>query len=455
MPHKTHQYTLYAYCLLFLSLSVHAVSEYTLDNGLQILVKEDHRAPVVISQVWYKVGASYELNGRTGLSHMLEHMMFKGTDKHAPGTFSRLMAEQGARENAFTTPDYTVYFQKLASNRLAISFELEADRMRSLLLLDEEFQKEREVVIEERRSRTDDRPISLLYEIFRATAYQTNPYRNPTIGWPSDLKNLTLADLRDWYQQWYAPNNAILVVVGDVQPDAVYALAKQHFGSLPRSQITAQKPQPERPQWGIKRIVVKRPAQLPYLIMGYKTPVLNTLDEKQAWKAYALELLAYVLDGGDSARLSRELIRGSEIATSIGASYDLFGRLEDLFSFMGIPNQQYDVAALEQAVREQIKQVQTTLVSDAELNRIKTQLRASKVFAKDSISGQAIALGQFEAVGLSWQLADQYLDKISEITPEQIREVAIEYLQDEGLTVGVLEPQAIIPPSQTKEASHD
>ena len=400
MSNKLPQYALYAYCILFLSLSVQAVSEYTLDNGLQILVKEDHRAPVVISQVWYKVGASYELNGRTGLSHMLEHMMFKGTDKHAPGTFSRLMAEQGARENAFTTPDYTVYFQKLAANRLAISFELEADRMRSLLLLDKEFQKEREVVIEERRSRTDDKPINLLYEIFRATAYQTNPYRNPTIGWPSDLKNLTLTDLRDWYQQWYAPNNAILVVVGDVQPDAVYALAKQHFGHLPRSQITAQKPQPERPQWGIKRVVVKRPAQLPYLIMGYKTPVLNTLDEKTAWKAYALELLAYVLDGGDSARLSRELIRGSEVATSISASYDLFGRLEDLFSFAGIPNQQHDVAALEQAVREQIKHVQTTLVSQAELNRIKIQLRAAKVFAKDSISGQAIALGQFEAVGI-------------------------------------------------------
>ena len=190
------------------------VHEFRLDNGLKLLVKEDHRAPVMVSQVWYKVGASYEPSGITGVSHVLEHMMFKGTETHPPGEFSRIIAENGGSENAFTSQDYTTYFQRMEKSRLPISLELEADRMRRLQLQDEEFQKEIRVVMEERRMRTDDKPTALTYEQFRATAYMASSYRSPTIGWMNDLENMELSDLADWYRRWYAPNNATLVVVG-------------------------------------------------------------------------------------------------------------------------------------------------------------------------------------------------------------------------------------------------
>ena len=208
------------------------VYEFELDNGLKLLVKEDHRAPVVVTQVWYKVGGSYEYDGITGISHALEHMMFKGTEKFPPGEFSRVISENGGRDNAFTGPDYTSYFQTLEKTRLPISFELEADRMRYLTLSNEEFIKEIEVVKEERRLRTEDNPQSFLYETAKATAFQTSPYRFPVVGWMQDLSSMTIDDLSSWYEKWYAPNNATVVVVGDVDPYHVYALAYKYFSPL-------------------------------------------------------------------------------------------------------------------------------------------------------------------------------------------------------------------------------
>ncbi|MDM8547437.1 pitrilysin family protein [Candidatus Venteria ishoeyi] len=430
-----------------------AIYEFQLDNGLLLLVKEDHRAPVVVSQVWYKIGSSYEQAGKTGLSHLLEHMMFKGTAKHGPGEFSRIMAEQGAQENAFTSADYTAYYQKLEKNRLPISFAMEADRMRGLLFDAAAFEKERQVVIEERRTRTDDKPTSLTYEAFKSTAFQTSPYRNPTIGWPSDLKTMKLPDLQDWYRQWYAPNNAIVVVVGDVNPQQVYQLAQKHFGKLKPSTITPPTPRPEVKQHGIKRITVKRPAKLPYLLMGYKVPVLNSqqLEAHEQQDVYALELLAAVLDYGDSARLMRELVRGQEIATTVSASYDLFSRLDDLFVFSGIPAQAYDVQALEQAIRQQIKRLQTEVVSQQALQRIKTQFIANKIYEKDSVFYQAMQLGELAATGLDWRLAEQYIEQVTAITPAQLQSVAKKYFNDERLTVAVLEPQALDKTEDTEQ----
>ena len=416
------------------------VSEFNLDNGLKILVKEDHRAPVVVSQVWYKVGGSYESEGTTGLSHMVEHMMFKGTDKHGPGDFSLIMSENGAEENAFTARDYTAYFQTIAKDRLELCFEMEADRMRSLKLDQSEFAKEREVVLEERRTRTDDNPNSLLYEYFAATAYQTSTYQNPVIGWRSDIENYTLADLQAWYQRWYAPNNAILVVVGDVEPKNVYALAKKHFGPLKPSDIQATKPRPEVPQMGTKRITLKRPAKLPYLIMGYKVPVLNLVEPEQAWEVYALDLLAEILDGDDSSRLSKNLVRGQEIATSVSAGYSLNDRLEDLFTFAGIPAKGQTVETLEQAIYQQVEVLKNTLVEEAELDRIKVRLKASKIYEQDSLFYQGMKIGMLETVGLDWRVGEDYLKQIAAITPEQIQAVAKKYLVEDRLTVGVLEP---------------
>ncbi|MCG6934773.1 MAG: insulinase family protein, partial [Proteobacteria bacterium] len=272
-------------CLFVSQLVFAQVHEFTLANGMKVLVKEDHRAPVVVTQVWYKVGSSYEHNGITGISHVLEHMMFKGTDKHGPGEFSRIIAENGGSENAFTGADYTAYFQQLEKSRLPISFELEADRMRNLTLPEEEFKKEVAVVMEERRLRTEDKPRSLTLEQFYANAFVTSPYHHPIIGWMNDLENLTVSNLRSWYQRWYAPNNATLVVVGDVNAQEVLSLARQYFEPLKVDQITPVKPRLETEQRGPRRIVVKAPAKLPYLLMGYKVPVLNTASEE--WEPYA------------------------------------------------------------------------------------------------------------------------------------------------------------------------
>jgi zinc protease len=423
------------------------VQEYKLDNGLIILVKEDHRAPVVVSQVWYKVGSSYEHEGITGISHALEHMMFKGTEKHAPGEFSRIISENGGRENAFTGTDYTAYFQTLESSRLAISMELEADRMRHLNVLEEEFIKEIEVVKEERRWRTEDKPQSYTYEVAMSTAFQTGPYRHPIVGWMNDLDNMTVDDLREWYQKWYAPSNATLVVSGDVQAEEVYNLAKKYFGPLPAGKPIKAVSRPEVIQNGIKRVTVKRPAELPYLMMVYKVPVLKTAIDQPGlvpiWEPYALEVLASVLGGSGSARFASNLVRGKEIATSVGAGYNFSARLDHLFTISGTPAKDHTVAQLEAAVNEEIEILKNSLISESELQRIKAQVVSSDVYERDSVFYQAMIIGIFETVGLSWKEADKYVPSIQAITAEQVQAVAKKYLQNDRLTIAVLDPQPL------------
>ncbi len=429
------------YCLLTTPLALAAdptTHEFMLDNGMKVIVKEDHRAPVMVSQVWYKVGSSYEHDGITGVSHVLEHMMFKGTEKLGPNEFSRIIAENGGRENAFTGRDYTAYFQRMEKRRLEVSFELEADRMRNLTLPEEEFAKEVKVVMEERRLRTDDDPQSLTYERFNAVAFLSSPYRTPVIGWMNDLENMQAADLRRWYQTWYAPNNATLVVAGDVDPKEVLKLAQKHFGPLQPSELTPLKPRKEVAQNGLRRLTVKAPAELPYLLMGYKAPVL--LGAALEWEPYALEVLAGVLDGGASARIAKHLIRDSQVAASAGAGYSLDSRLDSLFLLDGTPSEGHSVSDLEQALREQIQRVQTDLVNPEELARVKAQVMASDVYQRDSSFYQAMQIGSLETVGLGWQVGEQYLDKIRAVTAEQVRDVARKYLVEERLTVAVLDP---------------
>ena len=414
------------------------VHDYQLDNGLRVLVREDHRSPVVVSQIWYKVGSSYEFDGITGVSHVLEHMMFKGTDNYPPGEFSRIIAANGGRENAFTGRDYTAYFQRLENSRLSISFELEADRMQRLHLLEDEFVKELQVVIEERRMRTDDQPRSKTSEHFLAMAYSNSPYRNPIIGWPSDLDSLKVADLEIWYRRWYAPNNAILVVAGDVAPDAVHALAKKYFGSLKPRPIDAQKPREEIAQLGKRKMVVKIPAKTPYLIMGYKVPVLLGIDRE--WEAYALEVLAGILDAGKSARLSKNLVRGAQTAVSAGAGYDLYARLPSLFSLSGTPTPGKTLEDLEQALKKEITRLQDQRVSDEELERVKARVVANAVYERDSVFYQAMQIGMLETVGLGWRKMDEYVERVLSVTPAQLRFVAGKYLVEERLSVAYLEP---------------
>ena len=434
-------------CAAFLWLPVFAnaaatkVSEHVLGNGLKVLVKQDHRSPVAVSQVWYKVGSSYEPGGITGISHMLEHMMFKGTDKHAAGEFSRIVAENGGDENAFTGEDYTAYFQTMEASRLAVSFELEADRMRNLHLLADELKKELQVVTEERRMRTDDNPQAKMQEHFNAMAYTNSPYKNPVIGWPSDIENYKVEDLQAWYQRWYAPNNATLVVVGDVQPKAVFALAEKYFASLKPSKLEVLKPQAEVEQLGVRKMTVKLPAKLPYLVMGYKVPVLKTAQHE--WEAYALEVLAGVLDGGSSARLESGLVRGKQIAVSAGASYSLTSRLSEVFTLEATPAEGKNVWDLESALKDEITKLQIKLVDNDELQRIKAQVLAKAVYERDSNFYQAMQLGMLETVGLSWKVVDDYVEKINQVTAEQVRDVARKYLIEDKLSVAYLEPLPI------------
>ena len=417
------------------------VAEYKLDNGLKILVKLDRRAPVVVSQVWYKAGSSYEKNGTTGVAHVLEHMMFKGTKKHGPNEFSRIIAENGGRENAFTGQDYTAYFQQLEKSRLHISFELEADRMQNLMLSADEFAKEIKVVMEERRMRTEDKPKSLTYEQFVATGFVNSPYHHPIIGWMNDLENMSADDAQQWYSSYYAPNNATLVVVGDVEPDEVAKLAKKYFGPLKPRDIPVLKPQREIEQKGPRRISVKASAQLPYLLLGFQAPVINSSEVD--WEPYAIEMLAYVLDGSNSARFNKNLIRGSEIATSVGAGYDMYSRLQDMFVIDGTPAQGRTIKELEEAILAQIKLLKDELVPQEELERIKAQVIASKIYEKDSVFYQAMQIGTLETVGLDWRLMDKYVERLKAVTPEQVQQMAQKYLVEDRLTVAVLDPQTL------------
>jgi zinc protease len=417
------------------------VSERVLTNGLKVLVKEDHRSPVVVSQVWYKVGSSYEPGGITGISHMLEHMMFKGTDKHPAGEFSRIISENGGEENAFTGQDYTAYFQTMEASRLAVSFELEADRMRHLHLLADELKKELQVVTEERRMRTDDSPQAKMQEHFMSAAYSNSPYKHPVIGWPADIANYTVDDLQAWYQRWYAPNNATLVIVGDIQTADVFALAEKHFGDLKPSELKTIKPQTEIEQLGVRKIKVKVPAKLPSVLMGYKVPVLKTAEQES--EAYALEVLAGVLDGGSSARLSSGLVRGKQIAVAAGAGYSLTTRLQNLFELEATPAEGKTVADLETALKDEITKLQTDLVTNDELQRIKAQVLAGDVYQRDSNFYQAMQLGMLETVGLGWQKADEYVAKVNQVTAEQVRDVARKYLIEDHLSVAYLDPQPI------------
>jgi zinc protease len=348
-------------CFPLISLAAD-IQEYSLKNGLKLIVQEDHRSPVVVSQVWYRAGSLDEVNGKTGVAHVLEHMMFKGTKRVPAGQFSRLVAAAGGKENAFTGTDYTCYFQQLEKSHLPLSFKLESDRMANLQITDEEFSKEIKVVMEERRWRTEDKPQSKVNEQFQSVAYHAHPYARPVVGWMNDLENMTAADAREWYKTWYAPNNATIVVVGDVKAQDVYKLATEYFGKLKPHALPARKPQTEPPQIGERRIVVKAPGKLPYLMMGFHAPTLSDAPKtpEQEWEPYALEVLGGVLSGNDSARLNQKLVRETSIAVDVGAGYDSTARgREALFELVGTPSEGKTVAELETALTAQIELIKT------------------------------------------------------------------------------------------------
>ena len=414
--------------------------EYRLSNGLKLIVREDHRAPTVAHMVWYRAGSMDEVNGKTGVAHVLEHMMFKGTKKFKSGEFSRLVAAVGGRENAFTSRDYTAYFQQVEKSKLDEVIQLEADRMSNLNFDDAEFSKEIQVVMEERRLRTEDNPSSLLNEAMMATAYMSSPYRHPVIGWMNDLQNMKATDARDWYRSWYAPNNATVVISGDVDPKQVLRTVEKYYGTVDAHELPVRKPQIEPPQKGIKQVQVKAPADSAQLTMAWKVPKLEPgkLDDVEP---YALELLTAVLDGYDNARLNRILVKQEKVVNDVGVGYDMISRGPELFLISTTMAKGKTVAQAQVSIRKALEELKQKGILESELKRIKVRILSDQIYKRDSIFGQAMEIGSTEMAGFSWKDIDYMLEKMQTITPEQVQAVAKKYLIDEGLTIAVLDPQ--------------
>jgi zinc protease len=410
------------------------VSRVTLKNGLLVILVEDNKAPVVTFQVWYKVGSRNEITGKTGLSHLLEHMMFKGTMRHGKGEFSRMVAKNGGTENAFTGNDYTAYFENFSSDRIDLSLELESDRMQNLLIDPAEFDLEREVVKEERRSRTDDDPYSFLVETLHATAFQVHTYHNPVIGWMDDLNTLSRDDAYQYYKKYYQPNNATVVIVGDFQSEMLLPKVTEWFEKIPKEELPIDRVPKEPPQTGERRAIVKKEAQLPFIFMGFHTPNYQHPD------TYALTILASILSGGKSSRLYQSLVYNQQLALDAGGSYEDLTADPDLFFFYGTPRPGVTTETLEAALYNEIKRIQTEKVSDLELTKVKNQIEASYIFGADSNFARAMQVGRAETVGAGYDYVTSYLKNIRAVTVEDIQKVAKTYLIEDKRSVGILIP---------------
>lgn len=417
------------------------VFERTLPNGMKVIVREDRRAPTVVHLVLYRVGSMDEVNGTTGVAHVLEHMMFKGTKAVPAGEFSRRVAALGGRENAFTTRDYTGYFQQIGSRNLAEVMKLEADRMSNLAFESGEFDKEIRVVMEERRLRTEDRAQGLVYEQLMSAAFTASPYRVPVIGWMSDLESMSAGDVLAWYRRWYTPSNAILVVVGDVSGEEVYRLAERTYGRIEPRALPERKPQTEPPQRGLRRAWVQAPAENPSVILGFKVPRLADVERDD--EPFALEVLAAVLDADENGRLTRDIVRGSRVANQVGAGYGLVARGPAMFLLDGTPAKGHGTADVERALRAEISRIAREGVREDELRRIKTQYVAGEIYKRDSIMAQAMEIGSLEASGFSHADADRILERVRAVTPAQVQAAAGRYFGDDALTVVTLLPQPL------------
>ncbi|HEY2990092.1 MAG TPA: pitrilysin family protein [Candidatus Binatia bacterium] len=409
------------------------VQEVVLDNGLKVLLLEDHKSAAVTFQVWYRVGSRNELDGKSGLSHFLEHMMFKGTDKVGPEEYARIIAKNGGNSNAFTTTDYTTYFATMSRDKIGIEIELEADRMVNARLDGDTFEAEKMVVMEERRLRTDDNPGTALGEMVSAVAFMIHPYRRPVIGWMPDILNLTREDLRRHYKTYYIPNNAYVVVVGDFATEEILAKIKQEFGKIPRGAEPPKVTLEELPQKGERRAALKKEAELPMLTMYYHVPNIKSAD------AYALDVLSVVLASGRSSRLYRDLVYQKQLVTSVDADYDGLSVDPSVFLINAQVMPDKDPAEIEREINALVTQVQAETVSDRELEKAKNQVEASFVFGQDSIFGHAMRIGQYESV-VKWQLIDSYLSGIRSVTAADVQRVAKKYLDPDQRTVGRLIP---------------
>lgn len=428
-----------------LNLNMQNLHKYQLDNGLTLLVKTDNRAPVVMTQIWYKVGASDEPDDKGGISHLLEHMMFKGTKNISSDDFEAVIARYGGENNAFTSYDYTGYYELLPTPFYTLALELEADRMHGLNFADSAFAaafaKERQVVMEERRQRTDDNPTAKAYEKFRKLALPNSPKGESVIGPMDEIESIGINDLKKWYETWYTPDNATLVVVGDVQPEEVYQQAMTYFAHLgsDKQQTKTQRPSVTQTGFrGYQKVIEQTAVQSPILMMAYNVPSLTTA--KPDTDAYALSLLHQVLDGGLSARLESKLVREQGLLASIGSSYDLFDRGDGLFMIQATPRENVSLDDAQEAIIAELDKLKTQPISADEIDLAKTNLSTGLIYSQDSIAGQAQLIGSLHSIGLDSKILNNVIDEYSKLSVDDLHHTANRYFVKDNLTVMHLIP---------------
>ena len=421
--------------------------EYRLNNGLKLIVQPDRRSPVVINQIWYRVGSVYEPPGLTGISHFLEHLMFKGTKNLKDGEFSKIVASGGGRENAFTSFDYTGYYQKWSKHNLETSLRLEAERMTNLLFSSVSVEKERKVVLEERTLRVDDSPKGMAYEKLQQLAYAGTPYGSSIIGSIKDISSISIADLKNWYSKYYHPSNATIVIVGDVDPDNTFALVKKYFAEIPSAEeittFISEMDIKDRPTQNDFTIVTEK-AKTPYLVMGYMVPglVQEAIDGEVAdWEPYALDVLATILNGYQGARLESNIIREKGLATTASASYSMTRLIPSLFTLSATPKSDVGLNELRVGLIDEIEKIKRVPPDQAELKKVIAQTLANSVYQKDSVAYQGIILGSLDAVGLDWRLNDGYFKELNQITPDKVSYVAKKYLDKDFVTTVMIKPK--------------
>jgi len=465
----THRFLLPIFVPVFLSWMASSagaqapstVEQFTLSNGLTVIVKPDRRAPTAAHMLWVRVGSMDEVDGTTGVAHVLEHMLFKGTATIQPGEFSRRVAALGGRDNAFTSRDATGYHQQIPSGKLEDVMRLEADRFANNQWPDDEFKREIEVVKEERRSRTEESPRALMYEAANAMTFTASPYRRPVVGWMSDLDAMTPQDARDFYRRWYVPGNAAVVVAGDVDVAEVKRLAEKYYGPMAARPVPTRKPRDEPEQTGARRLDFKGVASQAYTSMAFKVPKLlpsdftdDKADNKAGRDPLALTVLAAVLDGYSGARLNRALEQGdNRVADSAGAYNGLTGRGPQLFILDGVPAAGKTAAQVAAALREQVARVAQNGVSEAELNRVKTQWIASETYKLDSVFNQARELGSNWINGMPLDFDKRLIARLRSVTSAEVQAVAAKYFGDDQMNQATLLPQAMDPNRKPRTAA--
>jgi zinc protease len=428
----------FGFALMAGAAGADTVSTFRLDNGMDVVVIEDHRAPVVVHMVWYRIGSADESAGHSGIAHFLEHLMFQGTKEVAPGDLSKIVSAQGGSDNAFTSLDYTAYFQRVASDRLDLMMKLEADRMRNLNLTEEDVTTERQVILEERNERTDSDPGALLGEQMAAAQYMNHPYGTPVIGWRHEMEALSRQDALDFYQANYAPNNAILVVAGDVTPAEVLAMAKVHYGPVPPSDLIKPRVRPtEPPQLAERRMVLadERVAQ-PYVIRTYLAPERNPGDQRQA---AALKLLAELLGGNPTTSvLARALQFDTQKAVYAAAFYDGMSLDVDTFGFVVVPVPGQSLGDTEAALDAVLAKFLTEGVNAEEFARIKAQVRAAEIYGRDNVQGRARTYGAALSIGLTVQDVQDWATILQDVTAEEVMAAANKVLNRKQAVTGWL-----------------